>query len=259
MNPLLNKLLALISPPRRMEYMAVDEDLKILEASWDVQRFADCPERVIKGKDVRLGFPEFIGIEDILTAVLTGEQNSFELRGLARFLDRNEPLYIDISIVADRDEKSLQARLIILLEDVTERMVLQQSLTQRANETSLLAHTLTEYKRYIDKVFTSMAEALLVTTNSGNIKKVNQAAQDLFGYSEWELINQPISSIILDEDFLRQSRDRYSIERGKAFKNVKVVCQTKRGEHIYLEFSCSAIETDIEDFQDFIYVCREIG
>lgn len=259
MNPLLNKLLGLISPPRRMEYMAVDEEFKILEASWDVERFADCPDRVMKGKDVRLGFPEFIGIEDILIAVLKGEQNSFDLRGVARFLDQNSPLYIDIFIVADKDEKNLQNRLIILLEDVTEKMLLQQSLTQRANETSLLAHTLTEYKKFIDKIFGSMTEALLVTTNSGDIKKVNQAAQDLFGYSEWELINQPISRIIIDEDFLRQSRDEYSPDRVKALKNLPVVCKTKKGETIYVEFSCSAIETDIEDFQDFIYVGRDIS
>lgn len=256
MNPLVNKLLELISPPRRMEYMAVDEDFLITEASWDVQRFADCPDQIIKGKDIRLGFPEFIGVEDTLTAILRGEQNSFEIRGIARCIQQENPLYIDVFVIGDRDEKKLQSRLIIVLEDVTEKMVLQQSLTQRANETSLLASALTEYKKYIDKIFAALAEVLLVTNNYGYIKKVNQATENLFGYREWELINQPISLIIIDENFLRLSKQQHYLSLKDVLKNMEVVCKTKTGELIYLEFSCSIVETDIEEFQDFIYVGR---
>jgi hypothetical protein len=61
MNPTLKKLLSFLAP-RRREYLAVDENFNILETSLGVERFADCPDEVLKGKDVRIGFPELIGL-----------------------------------------------------------------------------------------------------------------------------------------------------------------------------------------------------
>ena len=254
MNPILSKLLALLSPPRRMEYLVVDGDLKILDSSWEVQRFAEFPDRVFKGNDVRLAFPEIVGFEDILSDLMKGSRANFELKGIARFLDQSHPLYIDICIVADQDER-MQNRLIILFEDVTEKMVFQQNLVQRANETSLLASALEEHKRYVDQIIAAMTEALLITTNSGRIKKINLAAAALFGYEEWELINHPITTIIKDEKFFYLEKS-LKLEN-TVFKNVEFTCHTKDRGKINVEFSCSLIETDIENFPDFMYVGRE--
>ncbi|MFN6465911.1 MAG: PAS domain-containing protein [Nostoc sp. DedVER02] len=53
----------------------------------------------------------------------------------------------------------------------------------------------------MEKLITSILDILLITNNLGKIKKVNNAAQQLFGFSEEELVNQPISMII-DDDLL---------------------------------------------------------
>jgi adenylate cyclase len=88
--------------PRRIEYLTLDEDLKILETSSAVQQFAEFPQEIIKGKDVRLAFPEFIGVEEVLTAMFSGEENSFELKGIKRFSEPHPPFYIvfkDVKVV----------------------------------------------------------------------------------------------------------------------------------------------------------------
>ncbi|MBW4569581.1 MAG: hypothetical protein KME31_16605 [Tolypothrix carrinoi HA7290-LM1] len=87
-------------------------------------------------------------------------------------------------------QESDDNQLMIIVEDVTERMVLEQSLIQGTNEANLLLRTLKASKQYIDQIVTSMADALLVTTLSGNIKKINLAAQALLEYSEAELIKK---------------------------------------------------------------------
>ncbi|MCA1992673.1 MAG: PAS domain S-box protein [Coleofasciculus sp. S288] len=255
MNPLLNKLLSLLAP-RRQEYLAIDRNFNILEASFGVQRFADCPNEVKKGKDVRTSFPELIGLEDIFIEISEGRQRSFELKGIARHSETGSPLYLDLSILNNPDKNILKGNLIIFLEDVTEKMILEQSLVQAANEKSLLLDALAASKDYVDKIISSMADALVVTTASGTIKTVNQAAQDLFGYSEDELIGQPVSMVIPEQDLLHQTS--LSQDNPSPLARSQVVCRTKTGKKVYVAFSCSAIQTDIEDVQNFAYVGRDV-
>ena len=254
MNPLLSKLLTL----RQMEYLAVDKEFHIQEISLGVQRFADYPEQVVKGNDVRSGFPELIGLESILIKIIQGEQDNFELNGIGRFSDYDSPLYINLYMIKNPDEDTLGDKLVIFFEDVTQRMIVEQKLVQRANEVSLLLEAWSYSNEYLNKILTSMADVLLVTSQSGTLKIVNRAAQDLLGYEEEELIGNPLSKIITEEKLLLDASQQYLLS-GKFLKNVEVLCQTKAGKKVAIAFSCSAIQTNLEDVQDFIYVGREIA
>lgn len=119
MNLLLSQFLSL----RQIEYLVVNGEFNILEISPGVKRFADCPDEVKKGKDVRLGFPELVGVEDILLAILEKEQESFELKGIGRFSGCTSPFYINISVIKTSEKGGVDKQLIIFIEDVTERMV----------------------------------------------------------------------------------------------------------------------------------------
>ncbi|HLO51670.1 MAG TPA: PAS domain-containing sensor histidine kinase [Kamptonema sp.] len=254
MNPLLNKLLS----PRQMEYLAINQDLMILETSFGVKRFADRPHEVKVGVDVRIGFPELIGSEDILMSVIIGQKLSFELKGVARFADNNLPLYFDVYVFENRDEGDIQNRLIILFEDVTEKMVAKQALLQSANEANLLLSALAVSKDYIDKIIKSMGDALFVTTTAGTIKTINQSAQFLFGYSEAELIGQAISTITGEDKLLCQARHRYILSQGELSKDLELLCRKKTKDEIWVEFSCSSIQTEIPGLHDFVYIGRDI-
>ncbi|MCZ0902195.1 PAS domain-containing sensor histidine kinase, partial [Microcoleus sp. HI-ES] len=92
----------------------------------------------------------------------------------------------------EEEQEDVPSKLLILIEDATEKMVMKQSLIQRANEANLLVSALAASNDYIDKVIRSMGDALLVTTTLGTSKTVNQSAQWLFGYSEAELLGNPL-------------------------------------------------------------------
>lgn len=255
MNVLLNKLLSLLAP-RRREYLTTDKQFNIVETSLGLQRFVDHPDEIVKGTDIRVGFPELIGLEEILSAIIEGQQDSFELNAIARFFKNGSFLYFDLYFITNPDPKTLKGDLIFFLEDVTEKMILEQTLVQAANEKSLLLEALAVAKDYVDKIITSMADALLITTASGTIKTINQAAQDLVGYQADELIGQPISMVIKDEEFLRHN----SLSKGQysPLERPQVVCETKLGKKLYITFSCSAIQTDVEGVKDFAYVGRDV-
>ncbi|MCA1991416.1 MAG: PAS domain S-box protein [Coleofasciculus sp. S288] len=226
-------------------------DFTILETSLGAPQLADCPNEVILGNDVRLGFPELIGLEDVLIDIIEGRQISFNLEGIARCSEPNA-LYIDISFIGNESESFL-----IILENVTPRMVVAQELLQRANEANLLASALTDSKAYIEKLINSMTEALLVTNQSGKIKTTNRATQALFGYKESELKGQQISQIINDETFLAKASQQNPFYCD-LLKNEEVICHTKTGEKRSVAFSCSVIQTNTEGLQDFVYIGRDI-
>ena len=158
----MNSLLTLLSL-RCIEHLIITQDLKILEMSPGVNRLADIPDEVKRGQDVRSSFPELVGVEDVLDAIRHSKQNNFELKGIIRLPDAASPLYIDIYIIKNIKENYSSNELMILVEDVTERMVLEQSLIQGANEANLLLSTLTASKEYIDQMVIGLASLLLDT------------------------------------------------------------------------------------------------
>ena len=260
MNILLYKLLSL----RRLEYLVVDRELRIQETSLNPEYFADIPDQVGKGKDVRDSFPELIGLEEVLEDIIQQREQNFQLKSITRVLKDGSYLYLDLYIFGYIEHVNPE-RLMIICEDVTDSVATQQSMVQSANENSIKVDHLAADSDYIDKIINSLGDVLLVTATSGKIKKVNQAAQQLFGYTESELIGQSISMITADEELLRQVSQLPPALKSESWHQVKVVCQTKTGLKLILAFSCSTFETSIESqyansdvIQDFVYIGRDI-
>ncbi|MGL5064105.1 MAG: PAS domain-containing protein, partial [Microcoleus sp.] len=255
MKPPFTKLLV----PPHLEYLALDNELVVQETSQKVQRFGEPPEEVLQGNDVRIPFPELIGTEEILIDILEGRQDNFELKAIGRVLADNSPLYFDIYITKFTEAES-DSQLIIFFEDVTDRMGLEQTLVQATNEMNILLSALAATNSYVEKIISSMAEALLVTTASGKIKKINQAAIDLFGYSETELVSQPIDAIVFEGASLQAIGQQLQLSQA----NTEVICRAKTGEKLTVEFSCTAIPVDFNNLaqpitvRDFLYVGRDI-
>ncbi|MGF2038531.1 MAG: adenylate/guanylate cyclase domain-containing protein [Nostoc sp. CmiVER01] len=109
----------------------------------------------------------------------------------------------------------------------------------------------------MDQVITAMADALFITNNIGKIKKVNRAAQQLFGFSEEELINKPISLIIDEEQVLIEAIHQHSSFQ-KNLQNLEVVCRTKTREKRLIAFSCSVIPKKIKGLEEIVYIGRDI-
>lgn len=249
---LLSKLLA----PRCMEYLVIDRTLTILTASPGMTRLVECPEVVVLGNDVRQSFPELHGVEDQLVAILQQQQAIFALKGVDRSSDRAS-LYIDLFVIENQEQEGFEDKLIVLVEDATQRMLLEQSLVQRANEASLLLNTLSASRHYIDQIMSSMAEALLVTTATGSIKTCNQAAQSLFGYTEAELVGDSIARLTPAELQTQQDSPLLAAQTDWQ-QDVEVVCQTKTGATLTIAFSRSTLQTEMEAFRGFVYIGRNI-
>ncbi len=170
------------------EYIVFNSNLIVERVSVNIFKYADIPEAAIPERDVRNSFPELFGLEATCLAILNRERDSFKIEGIKRERAENEVIYFDLLI------QGIEDRLIIFIEDVTELMHLRQSLVQRINESEIVLNTLKQFEDCTNKIVSSMADLLFITTIPGKIERVNQAARNVFGYKKTELIGQSIRS-----------------------------------------------------------------
>ncbi|BAZ13822.1 multi-sensor hybrid histidine kinase [Calothrix sp. NIES-4071] len=242
----MNTLLSNLFFVNLIEYLTICENYKIVEASSNVKHFSDNPNQVKQGSDIRISFPELTGTEEILNDILQGTQNHFNIDGVSRSFDDLSPLYIDIHIIKNIKANSEQKELMILIVDSTERMVMEQSLMQSANQANLLLRNLTASKQYIEQILTSMSDAMITTTPSGNIKRINPATLVLLEYEETEIIGRQISTLFKGIEAAEESEVEASV-------------RTKSGKTIPVAVSCSMLQTDIEHFQGYVYIVRDMS
>ncbi len=253
MNSLMQKLLS----SRQTEYLVIDLEFKIVEASSGVNRFAE--ESFQLGNDVRQAFPELMGLDDIILDIWQDQIEKFELKGISRISKKVTDVYIDINLIkhiSDKDDNGI----LIIIEDSTERMLIEQKLGQVAKEYSLALSALSQAKKYIDKVISSMTDVMFVVNRFGIIKTVNQATLNLFEYSESELINININLITPAKKFqlIIDSINPIVSPESILVKNVEIPCLTKTGKILFISFSLSEIRGEKHEIQEFLLVGRDI-
>ena len=249
--------MAQIIAPKHIEYIILDRELAILEFSENVDRLVGNDESLAIGDNFQDYFPETYGIEDILELVLLGEQEEFDIKAISRSLDNDNPLYIDLFFTTNPNCTE-PTELIVFLEDVTGRMNLEQRLVQATNENTITINALAKSENYISQLIKSMAEALMVTDRAGTIARVNPAFESLLNYSKEEAMGQSIRDLLGEEIFRDLTKDISRILEGEVLTDIEIVVPNKQGETLFLSVSCAALESEVPNLQDILYISRDI-
>lgn len=254
----MDSLVSSIIVSRELEYIILDRSLHILELSSNSIRFSEYPDEVSIGRDVRFGFPELCGTEDIIESIVRGDCQNFKLQSLAKKNSETAlTCYIDLYIGYVPAENVAEQRIILLLEDTTEQSSIQQKLFQKVNESSLFEMAWSESQAYLDKIINSMADALIVTNGEGIIKKINPAARSMFGYGEYDPIDRSISMLSPELDRLPKSVQN-STSSIYLFRDLEITCTTNTGQNIIVSFSCSQLHAEFSDSPDLVYLGKDI-
>lgn len=98
-----------------------------------------------------------------------------------------------------------------------------------------LKRELAQARDYTDNIICSMIDILIVTDPEGRIKTVNQAALDMLGYSEEEIMGKPA-------DMLLNGGEHGELLTEDSIRNIEVTYKTKAGRKIPVLFSGSAMK-----------------
>jgi diguanylate cyclase (GGDEF)-like protein/PAS domain S-box-containing protein len=107
-------------------------------------------------------------------------------------------------------------------------------------------------KNYLTTVLNSMNDAVLVTSPEGAVRRINDAAVRLFGYSEQELEGQPFANLIADNE-----RAAFSLETA-GVETRETVIAARNGQTIPVSISGAPIAAEDPQFQGTIFVVRNI-
>ncbi|HIK30922.1 MAG TPA: PAS domain S-box protein [Oscillatoriales cyanobacterium M4454_W2019_049] len=242
----------------QLEYLIVDRHLTTIEMSPGVKKYADRPIHVCPGSDVRSAFPEIVGMEAQLLSVLDRQTDSWNLCGIDRSPSPDRPLYFDLYALGDEAGGD---RLFLFFEDATERMVMKQQLVQELHETQLSLDRRVDARSYIAQAFAEIADVVLIVSPSGNIVAANPAARNVFGYTEAELHDRPLSDLVDRGDRVWQ-RFRQLLENdpdlvpGETY--LELDCRTRAGKTRSLMFSCAPMADLCEKAPGLLCIGRDM-
>ena len=160
------------------EYLILDSNLGVRKCFSSLAKYTIDFQEVVLGADVRLSFPELIGLEEICEEILNSQRESFILESVTRAQNEDNIVYFNILI------KNVNENLVVYFEDVTELVNLRQSFIQKANEATLALNTLKRFECCTNKIIDSMEDILFITDDRGKIETTNRAAAQLLGYKK---------------------------------------------------------------------------
>ncbi len=129
--------------------------------------------------------------------------------------------------------------------------LLARAFNQMADD---LGHT-TVSKEFADGIIRSMGDSLVVTSPEGNIVASNAATCRMLGYTEAELLGQPLEMLFMTED-----RDALlsNADLPAAVTNVETVFVAKDGSKIPIAFSRAVMQSGSKDSNGLVCVARDI-
>jgi len=110
---------------------------------------------------------------------------------------------------------------------------------------------------YVDNVFRSMTESLIVVSPDANIQTVNAATCAMLGYEEKELVGKPFGTILAEELPFKGAEDGDSIEKG-ANQNVEKTYLSKDDRKIPVLFSSAAMSNGDGNIEGIVCVAQDI-
>ncbi len=234
------------------EYVIIDRHFKIVDASSAVSKYAATPENLNSSQDIRLSFPEIIGLEKTVERIFSQQQDNFTLKAIARNQADNQVIYFDCYL------EKVEDYLVILFKDFTDLMVVKQSLMQKVNEAELALSTLKRFENCTNRIIASMGELLIITKSSGIIERVNKAAKTILGYSKSDFINRDISLFINDPKFDFTEIYNALLQNNNELKKYEFTCEKSEGELVEIAFNCFLVPTEVKDVLNCVYIGRDI-
>lgn len=112
--------------------------------------------------------------------------------------------------------------------------------------------TTTHSRNYVDRLLSGMNEAIIVTSDAGEIERINAATTHLLGYEEDELSGTSIDFVINTKKSPSLAKDTPSgLPREAVF-------ESKYGESIPVSYTCSIVDNDADGSASRIYAAQNI-
>lgn len=202
----------------------IDPEHRILHTNIAGEKFVGLPIREIVGKKC---FEVFCRVSKPPPNCILKKTLATHKRQLAEVISENgkRSFLVTTDPVLDKEDKPIAV--VHTVHDITERKKAEKQLNIE--------------RTYLDRLFESAQEAILMTDREGNIIRVNNEFTRLFGYTLDEIIGRSIDDFIAPSDLHEEAvAATENITHGKNF-SIESVRQTKDGNRINVSILGSPI------------------
>ncbi len=132
-----------------------------------------------------------------------------------------------------------------------------KTLIDSFNEMVRNLEKVTVSKDYVDNIFRSMINTLIVVSPDNKIMNANAAACRLLGYQEEELMSKPVEMLFGEE---RSSRGYWTkkLSSNDRVGNIEELYRTKDGREVPVLLSASVMRDNYDSLRGIIYVAQDI-
>ena len=201
--------------------------------------------------------------------------------GIAHDITQRKTIEDQLADARDELESQVEARTAGLAAMTAELVETNRKLREEINEHNRAEEALRKEKNYSQSIIRSMADMLVVISPDGAIATVNQAACNLLGYPEHELIGQPAKLLFEEDEDDEEEEDeeedednpgpilsRYClpvkrtvlcklVKEGEV-KNLEKALRTKRGETIPAALSGAVMRDDRGAIRGIVCIAQDL-
>ncbi len=158
--------------------VSLDSDYRILAANRYVERWVDFPMDAIVGKNAKDVFHPKGGICPHCAARAT-----FDTGDISSITQSNGLNYAELTAYPVKGEEGHIGGAVVFIQDITDRVLYQEEIMGLYREVA-------QTKEYLESLINNSADAIVTTDLAGNIISWNRAAEEIYGYSEQEIVGK---------------------------------------------------------------------
>jgi len=224
--------------------VSLDPEYNILTANRYIERWVDMPLSDIVGKNAREVFHAKGGICPHCAARPTFD--SGDINSITQSSGLN---YAELTAYPVRDANGDVFEAVVFIQDITDRILYQEEIMGLYREVA-------QTKEYLESLINNSADAIITTDMEGKVKSWNQAAENIYGFTESELAGRPLPFV---PDFLVEQEKQF-VERIRAGDVIKTetLRKTKDGELLEVSLTLSPIKDAMGETIGISGISRDI-
>ena len=118
--------------------------------------------------------------------------------------------------------------------------------------------TVRQSEIHSSSILRSMTDSLIVADSEGRVQTVNEATSRLLGYIPEDLQGQLITSIITDQQLLKEFLTNAQLLASPSINGVETAYVTKSGRQLPVLFSASVLRNPAGELQGLVCIARDI-
>ncbi len=226
-----NKRLDLLFETVQGGIVSLDSDYNILAANRYVERWMDLPLSEVIGNNAKDVFHPKGGICPHCAA-----RSTFDTGDISAITQSNGLNYAELTAYPVKGEDGRVDEAVVFIQDITDRVLYQEEIMGLYREVA-------QTKEYLESLINNSADAIVTTDLKGNIISWNRAAEEIYGYTESEVVGKFLP--FLPESASEQERAYMErIREGDVIK-AEALRLTKGGSLIEVNLTLSPIKDAI--------------